>query len=683
LKGQRRPLTAGMQKEIDELLGRFGVGARLRIWLLDDIGQPFVWGLFRGSIFLPAKFGQIGSREHRRGILMHEIAHVLRLDAAVNFLQAIAQAVFWFHPLVWLANRNIRAEREKCCDEMAIAKLSAAPKVYSSAIVDTLIAEYQSTQPVPSLAIAGPIRNIEDRIKTIMKPGKKFYNRPTIIAIVTILLLAIAAVPTTIALTHKQGEKRMDLERVVVEGIRANRDKFECGILAWSRKIVNALYEDPRGNQSGQHELWWDGKKMATKYLKDELYNFPPGGYRVRKKQGGDSYDGGILSRKPDFREDNWLGPDITRWRGLGSQDWLIQQNSKREGISKDWSAVDVNGVKLIRFKVRSTNETARDYRGYSIRDYDPSKGYGLVNEEWYNPDGSRRRKHTVKLLEVIPGGWFPVEVDSKSFAITDGRIIIHHHYALDIERCNFNDKSALPKGIFKLGIEKQLKYQEKLQKYLAMELEGLSDVKEIDKTDKVKLGARVAVEEFVAAALAGDLEKAAEYAHPDSLPANHIAWIAEIAKGQNLWIMAVVADDLSARAVSSVIRGDRDRTGPLVFSLDRVSQDGRDNWWVHDIDMETPDGAEGELKRFLEKHPEAEKILSDKADVQVEDEPVPQTRKEPSNRRTTTALPEFIKTLPNGVKVELVGVCEYPSAGKQWWRPDGSRLDMEIITED
>ncbi|MHC5060686.1 MAG: hypothetical protein ACYTFK_06345, partial [Planctomycetota bacterium] len=37
LKGQRRPLTAGMQKEIDELLGRFGVGARLRIWLLDDI----------------------------------------------------------------------------------------------------------------------------------------------------------------------------------------------------------------------------------------------------------------------------------------------------------------------------------------------------------------------------------------------------------------------------------------------------------------------------------------------------------------------------------------------------------------------------------------------------------------------------------------------------------------------
>jgi beta-lactamase regulating signal transducer with metallopeptidase domain len=207
LRGQRKSLGAGMQKEIDELLERFGVHAKLDIWLLDGIGQPFVWGLLRGAIYLPANFGRIGSREHRRGILMHEITHVARFDAAVNCLQTIAQAIFWFHPLVWWANRNIRAEREKCCDETAIAKLSAAPRVYSSAIVDTLIAEYQSTQPIPSLAIAGPIKNIEDRIKTIMKPGKKFYNRPTIIAFITILLLAIIAVPTTIALTHRQPEK--------------------------------------------------------------------------------------------------------------------------------------------------------------------------------------------------------------------------------------------------------------------------------------------------------------------------------------------------------------------------------------------------------------------------------------------------------------------------------------------
>ncbi|TKJ37070.1 MAG: hypothetical protein CEE38_09210 [Planctomycetes bacterium B3_Pla] len=35
-----------------------------------------------------------------------------------------------------------------------------------------------------------------------------------------------------------------------------------------------------------------------------------------------------------------------------------------------------------------------------------------------------------------------------------------------------------------------------------------------------------------------------------------------------------------------------------------------------------------------------------------------------------------FEATLSNGVTVELAGVCEHPSAGKQWWRPDGTPMD-------
>ena len=42
--------------------------------------------------------------------------------------------------------------------------------------------------------------------------GKKFYNRPTIIAIVTILLLGIAAVPTTIALTRRSSKPDVQVE---------------------------------------------------------------------------------------------------------------------------------------------------------------------------------------------------------------------------------------------------------------------------------------------------------------------------------------------------------------------------------------------------------------------------------------------------------------------------------------
>ena len=680
-----KPLPERLAQRIVSLSEGLGMLGFSRVFISPSVLQAMAVGYLRPMVLLPVAMLTQMQPEMLEAVIAHELAHIRRFDLWINLVQRVTETLLFYHPAVWWLSNCLRSERELCCDELAV-KATGERITYATTLESVSRTRFMAKQPVIAAGLGQDNKPTLSRIRHILGLAPTQRNCPFWLAgVIAVLFLAALVIPTTLALTHRQDEKPEDLERAVVEGICANRDKFECGILAWSRKIVDTRYEDPRGNQSGQHELWWDGKKMATKYLKDEVYNVPSGGYRVRKQQGGNSYDGGILSRKPDFRDDNWLGPNITRWRGMGSEDELIRQDSKQENISKDWSVVITNGVKLVKLTTRYMNEKDTIQNGnYSVGYYDPAKGYGLVKRESYDANGSRGAKRTVKLLEVIPGGWFPVEFDFKSFAITDGRLIRHNHYALDMEQCSFNDRSALPRGIFKLGMEKQLKYQEKLQKYLAMELEGLSDVKEAAKADMVKLGAREAIEEFVAAALAGDLEKAAEYAHPDRLPANQITEITEIAKGQNLWIMAVVADDLSAIAVSSVIRGDHDRTGPLVFSLDRVSQDGRDNWWVHDIDMETPDGAEGELKRFLEKHPEAEKIPSLKEpDVQVESDFLATPRTKRSEIRTGFTASDYKATLPNGVVVELIGVCEHPSEGKQWWRPDGSKLKESPYDDD
>ncbi|MHC4685038.1 MAG: M56 family metallopeptidase [Planctomycetota bacterium] len=218
---QRKLLPAELQTGIENLFSGLGIKTLPSVWLVEGIGQPFVWGLFRGSIYLPADFVKVNSAEHHRGVLGHELSHILRFDAAVNMLQITAQAIFWFHPFVWWANRKIRAEREKCCDEMAIASLDAKVKDYSTAIVNTLIVEHESTRPVPSLAVAGPVRNIEERIKTIMTPGKKFYKRPSWMAITVSLVVAVLAVPTTVALTKRTKDKKnvkADSTKVSVAG---------------------------------------------------------------------------------------------------------------------------------------------------------------------------------------------------------------------------------------------------------------------------------------------------------------------------------------------------------------------------------------------------------------------------------------------------------------------------------
>lgn len=203
LRRERIPLAGELQTRIAASFANLESAIVPKVWLVDGIGQPFVWGLLRGSIYLPGDFGKADSAEHRRVVLGHELSHIQRFDAAVNILQVIAQAIFWFHPFVWWANKKIRAEREKCCDEMAIARLGAKAKDYSTAIVNTLIAEHESIRPVPSLAIAGPVKNIEERIKTIMKPGKQFYRRPSLSAVIVLLLAALLTVPIGCALTSR------------------------------------------------------------------------------------------------------------------------------------------------------------------------------------------------------------------------------------------------------------------------------------------------------------------------------------------------------------------------------------------------------------------------------------------------------------------------------------------------
>jgi len=141
-------------------------------------------------VYLPSGF--VGSRSfmERRGILAHELAHVSQWDAAVNVLQILVQAAFFFHPLLWWANRKIRQEREKCCDEIALACLGRDPAQYSKAIAESLVLKSGSRGLTGSLAVAGGPKALEERIKTIMTYGKRFRRRPAWSVKIAALVLA-------------------------------------------------------------------------------------------------------------------------------------------------------------------------------------------------------------------------------------------------------------------------------------------------------------------------------------------------------------------------------------------------------------------------------------------------------------------------------------------------------------
>ena len=210
IKRTRRPTDPSLQRAVAEAASRLGMAAAPRVWQIDWTSQPFVWGWWRGDVYLPTTFGQM-PRAQSRSILLHELAHVVRRDAAVNLLQMIVQALLFFHPLVWWANRQLRQEREKCCDEIAVAVPSERPAELGRAIVNTLIVEHQTEHPLPSLAIAGPAKNIEERIRTMMH-RKTFHRRPSMLAAATVLAMAVLLVPTALTLTARAVADRHEQE---------------------------------------------------------------------------------------------------------------------------------------------------------------------------------------------------------------------------------------------------------------------------------------------------------------------------------------------------------------------------------------------------------------------------------------------------------------------------------------
>ncbi|MFC1793923.1 ankyrin repeat domain-containing protein [Planctomycetota bacterium] len=251
LRSRRIPLPDHFSQKLQESFECLNFKKLPRIWLTRDIGQPFVWGLLRGSVYLPVNFTDLDSPQHNRTVMVHELSHIIRYDAAINLIQILAQAIFWFHPVVWWVNRRIRQEREKCCDEMVVAQFSTAPEHYTDAIVEALTAERRSAHPVPSLAIVGSVKDIEERIKNMLRPGKKFYKRPSVIALIIILLFAFLIVPIGCVLTNKSAtktvtEQKENTSKSLFEAIWAS-DPDEVKRLIANGVDVNATDPDNQG----------------------------------------------------------------------------------------------------------------------------------------------------------------------------------------------------------------------------------------------------------------------------------------------------------------------------------------------------------------------------------------------------------------------------------------------------
>ena len=99
---------------------------------------------------------------HLRPVLLHELAHIRRGDLWINLVQTILQIIYFYNPLLWLANAVIRRIREQAVDEAVLVAMGASAPQYPQTLVD--VAKLAFSRPVLSLRLIGVVES-KSRIK--------------------------------------------------------------------------------------------------------------------------------------------------------------------------------------------------------------------------------------------------------------------------------------------------------------------------------------------------------------------------------------------------------------------------------------------------------------------------------------------------------------------------------------
>jgi beta-lactamase regulating signal transducer with metallopeptidase domain len=180
---------------LNDLRQQLGLTRRVRLFQNPTILAAINRGIARPRIILPSE-GAGWSPERLRVVFLHELAHIKRLDGIVDVLINIALVVFWFHPLVWLACRRLRTERERACDD---AVLTAGIKAsdYASHLMDVASEVGSRPKPLWQVVTISQGSSLKDRLLCILDPKlSRGIARPRY-GILSVILLAGILLPIT------------------------------------------------------------------------------------------------------------------------------------------------------------------------------------------------------------------------------------------------------------------------------------------------------------------------------------------------------------------------------------------------------------------------------------------------------------------------------------------------------
>ncbi|MGZ3874718.1 MAG: M56 family metallopeptidase [Mucilaginibacter sp.] len=197
--------TAGKYWETRLLQLSVGLHIKQTIRLMESgiAKMPMVIGHLKPLILIPVGFINALPADEVEAILVHELAHIRRKDYLVNLLQSFMEIVFFFNPAVMWISQLIKAERENCCDDIALSQAGSKAN-YIQALLSCH--EHQLSQPALSMALAGNKSKLLNRVKRIVNNHNQSLN---IMEKTLLTICLVSAGLFTVAFSAKERDKKL------------------------------------------------------------------------------------------------------------------------------------------------------------------------------------------------------------------------------------------------------------------------------------------------------------------------------------------------------------------------------------------------------------------------------------------------------------------------------------------
>lgn len=224
-------------KQLKKKRKKLAIKAPCPVYEVSDLPSPCLFGIFKPAIYLNAK-----ALYHTQGlsyVLAHETMHYKHKDHLWSLLRGLLLALWWFHPLVWVAGILSKTDGELACDEAVLKRLDQIERfAYGETLLDMIAVKRKKGQifSVATTMIADK-KQIQKRIEAILTRAK-----PSLAIMLLLFVLSGLAVACTFTgQTHTSFEKRLMQELEVQENVRIYLEGIQEPLSVPGRKVSSLL----------------------------------------------------------------------------------------------------------------------------------------------------------------------------------------------------------------------------------------------------------------------------------------------------------------------------------------------------------------------------------------------------------------------------------------------------------